>query len=1333
VTSRVSVLAGVWVAAVLLSGGALWLIVESNHIDNKATFAWLGLTASFSFVTSGLIAIWRRPENRTGLLMVATGYAWLLGALTAVDESWIFTIGFLLSPIAWGPFAQLILAYPTGRLQQRSHAWLVGAVYALVLVGGAALLLVGGTDVTCGRDCPESAIAVWHSDDAASVIAVAISVLVIAIVAISLTILVRRWRAATPALRRALGGVFLTSGTALALLIVAEAVHTFSDSWSEPFEYAALAALGAVPIAFLLGVLRARLARSAAGDLLLDLGRGSPLRDALARAMHDPSLEIGYWLPESKQYVDSDGATMGPIGEDRVLKHVERDGRPIAVLVHDPTLEDEPELVDAAAAAAGLWLENERLQAELRSQYSFLLTVVHTTPSLLIAVDTEGRIRNFNAAVEIASGLDDPEQIQDRLFWDVFADPDDREEMEERFRAAAPDFAPTEYENSFTNARGDELVITWSSAPLRDEDGNVSRVIAGGVDITERKRQELVLRESGERLHAIIESSPAAIVEVDLELRVSSWNAAAERIFGWTAEEIIGQPEPVIPPELQLESEALDARMNAGEVVTGYETVRQRKDGSTIDVAISAAPVRDSTGAIVSHIGIYTDITTRKRQERELRESEERLRAAIESSPVAIVEVGGDDRILAWNRAAELIFGWSAEEVIGQPVPFIPPDRREEVEELVERVLAGQTYTGVETVRTRKDGAEIDVEISSAPIRDASGEVVSRMAVFADITERRQREDALRASEERLRAAIEASPVAIVEMGFDDRVVSWNAAAERTFGWSAQDIVGELLPIVPPELADVGQQLTDRVEAGEAITAYETVRRRKDGTLLDVEISAAPLRDSTGAVIGGMAVYVDVSERKQREIALRTSEERIRAAIEASPVAIVELGVDSSVLMWNPAAERMFGWTADEVVGGRLPVVPDHLRDEHERLVDKVRRGIVQAGHETARKRKDGELVDVEISSAPIRDSTGEVVSYMTVYVDVTERKRREKEVERERDFLDTLADAVPSFLVVVDSEGRLVDDAVNRAYTETFGWTSEELEGRSFLELVATEDGYGTSMALAAAANGVARTDLECRWLARSGEERVVGWTATPLLEARSIPLVLVTGADLTERVLQEREIRASRQRIVETADAERRRLERNLHDGAQQRLVALSVSLRLSEAKLSGDPDGARELLTASREELSHAIDELRELARGIHPAVLTDRGLGAAIDALVARSPLPVEADVPEERLPASVEAAVYYVVSEALANVVKYAGATAAAVRVEHDSEEGIVTVEVADDGCGGADPNRGSGLRGLVDRVAALDGTLIVDSPEGSGTCVRAEIPVREPALSGGSR
>jgi signal transduction histidine kinase len=204
--------------------------------------------------------------------------------------------------------------------------------------------------------------------------------------------------------------------------------------------------------------------------------------------------------------------------------------------------------------------------------------------------------------------------------------------------------------------------------------------------------------------------------------------------------------------------------------------------------------------------------------------------------------------------------------------------------------------------------------------------------------------------------------------------------------------------------------------------------------------------------------------------------------------------------------------------------------------------------------------------------------------------------------------------------------------------------------------------------------------------------------------------------------QLAASRARIVEAGDAERRRLERDLHDGAQQRLVSLALSLHEVEAKLDGEPDAARRELGRAREELALALEELRELAHGIHPAILSDRGLGPALDALVARAPVAVRVtELPRARLPEPVEVAAYYLVAEALTNVAKHARPSETTLRVSRTDER--VRIEVRDDGVGGAAVGEGFGLRGLADRVEALGGQLRVDSPPGAGTTLIGDIPL----------
>jgi len=257
-----------------------------------------------------------------------------------------------------------------------------------------------------------------------------------------------------------------------------------------------------------------------------------------------------------------------------------------------------------------------------------------------------------------------------------------------------------------------------------------------------------------------------------------------------------------------------------------------------------------------------------------------------------------------------------------------------------------------------------------------------------------------------------------------------------------------------------------------------------------------------------------------------------------------------------------------------------------------------------------------------------------------------------------------------------------------------------------------------------IVRADGEVRWVLERGR-RIVDSHGSEWLdgvifdvtERRSVE-------DLTRQreaeVARVAELEASRARIVEAADAARRRLERDLHDGAQQRFVSAALALRLAQNR-AADAELAK-LLEQAAAELTAGLAELRELARGIHPALLTDRGLPGAVDALAGRCPMPVDVEValPERPAPA-VESAIYFTIAEALTNVAKYAGATSATVRLTQ--RDGLVCLEVHDDGRGGADPEAGSGLRGLTDRLAALGGRFTLLSPPEGGTVLRAEIPL----------
>jgi PAS domain S-box-containing protein len=338
------------------------------------------------------------------------------------------------------------------------------------------------------------------------------------------------------------------------------------------------------------------------------------------------------------------------------------------------------------------------------------------------------------------------------------------------------------------------------------------------------------------------------------------------------------------------------------------------------------------------------------------------------------------------------------------------------------------------------------------------------------------------------------------------------------------------------------------------------------------------------------------------------------------------------------------------------------------------------------------------------------------------ERRRDAEHLRAERTRHQAMLDVALDCVITIDEDGRVLE--FNPAAERTFGYSASDAVGRDMADLIVPPElrerhRRGFARFLDTGVPVVLDRRIEITGMRADGSTFPVELTITriDLPDQRGFAGYL---RDITDRKEAEAELRASRARIVEAADAARRQLERDLHDGAQQRLVELALDLRMARAQIDSDPMKAAEFLDAAVESLTDATAELRELARGIHPVVLTEGGLRPALRALAERCSIPAKlVAVPERRFPAQVEATAYFAVAEALTNAARYS--QAGSVEVSATDENGRLRIVVSDDGCGGADL-LGSGVGGIADRVAAVDGTLSVRSPAGRGTTFRVDIP-----------
>ncbi len=413
------------------------------------------------------------------------------------------------------------------------------------------------------------------------------------------------------------------------------------------------------------------------------------------------------------------------------------------------------------------------------------------------------------------------------------------------------------------------------SSPIKDSDGRVLFVIELAEDITVRKKVQEELDRANREWEQTFNAISDLVMVLDNQHTILHANKAMADAVGMPEQDLIGrhcfelvhgeQKPPEYCPHSQLLADGNEHSAEVAEPLLG----------GIFEVCVS--PLVGKDGQVTGSVHVTRNISERKRAESELQRSNDLLRAIIEAAPTAIIGLDLDGNVqTVWNPAAEKMLGWSAQEAMGQPLPSVPVERREEFGRFRELIRSGKSLDGVEVRRQRRDGSPIDYSIYASPLHDAEGQISGNIAVMVDITERKRQEE----KNLLLAAIVEYSDDAIIGKNLDGMITSWNRGAEQIYGWKENEVVGKPITIlVPPDRISEVYQFLERIERGEHVEHHETVRLTKDGSEIDLSLTISPIRDAEGKIVGASTVARDITEQKslQRQLVHAQKMESIAA------------------------------------------------------------------------------------------------------------------------------------------------------------------------------------------------------------------------------------------------------------------------------------------------------------------------------------------------------------------------------------------------------------------------------------------------------------------------
>lgn len=743
-------------------------------------------------------------------------------------------------------------------------------------------------------------------------------------------------------------------------------------------------------------------------------------------------------------------------------------------------------------------IERKRIEEKLRSQEQMVKVVMENIPQLIFWKDKNSVYLGCNRSFAVAAGIGDPENIVGKTDYDLACKHEEADFFREcDARVMETDIAEYHIIEPALLADGKQAWMDANKIPLHDPDGKVVGILATVEDITERKQAEEELRKSRERFELAVLGSRDGLWDWELETNEVYFSPRWKNMLGFEDGELQNnwdEWKKRIHPD---DSDRVLADVQAClDGLTPYSEAEYRllhKDGGYRWVLGRGAALFDANGRAIRMAGSHTDITGRKRTEEAMKKAKEELEfsyslvsAVIEGTPDPIYVKDLQGRYLMMNSAAAAVFGRPEGKILGlDDTELLPTDLARQVMETDQYIMTTGEPQTIEEVVPSLDATRTYLATKSV-YRDPKGNAIGLIGVARDITQRKQVEDALQEQLHFLQVLIDTIPAPIFYKNHQGVYLGCNGAFETYLGLTKEQIVGKsAYDIAPKHLAEKYHKADMALFEERGIQNYESSVAYADGTQHDVVFYKATFLKTDNTIGGLVGIILDISDRKQAELALkkakeeleirveertvelrqaneqlqseiaeridavealRTTNQTLQTLIQTSPLAIATLNSAGNVTMWNSAAEKLFGWSQQEVLGKPLPIIPLDQKSELRATLNAELQGKEHAGLELRRQRKDGSLVDVALWTAPLFDGSDVAIGSMGLFIDIRDRIGAEAALRESQQQLQALIDYSPAIIYVKDTQGRYT--LINRRWTTLFHLQLEEVKGKTDFDL---------------------------------------------------------------------------------------------------------------------------------------------------------------------------------------------------------------------------------------------------------------------------------------------